>query len=74
MVTISIPSLWATIWLLPPSANIPAYELVPRLELLGKRSLDILEDGYAPESAVNVTQTGSCDNLKRLGIFTEDHS
>ncbi|PVF93209.1 hypothetical protein CPB86DRAFT_790367 [Serendipita vermifera] len=38
MVTISVPSLWSTIWLVPPSTNIPASEFVPRLELLGKRS------------------------------------
>jgi hypothetical protein len=38
MVTISIPSLWTNIWLVPKVAKVPISELVPRLELLGKRS------------------------------------
>jgi hypothetical protein len=42
MVTISISSLWTNIWLVPKVAKIPVSELVPRLELLGKRS------GWAP--------------------------
>jgi hypothetical protein len=38
MVTISVPSLWANIWLVPKVTKIPISELVPRMELLGKRS------------------------------------